>query len=230
MSIRIMAMVWDSELPSMDRLVLLAVADFCDDGGKCWPSIDRIAKKCGMTDRGVRKILRRLEECGWLETDVGGGRHGCSQYTVKPGTTFPPEPRSPRNTSAETRNTSAENPEPCSPEPSRTINNRHSNTAREILCSWASPNAVDSFMAYRRKHKRGGPLTETAATRLAASLREIFDSGGDTDDALGMAEERGWISIKPDWYFNAKGRQHGKPTGDDPALRTILNAARSFEA
>lgn len=85
------------------------------------------------------------------------------------------------------------------------------------LEAWASPGAVTSFIAYRRKTK-GKALTLTAAKRLAENLKAIFDGGGNTDDALGMAEERGWQTIQPDWYFNAKKRQangNGQyPTGD----------------
>lgn len=78
-----------------------------------------------------------------------------------------------------------------------------------ILDQFASPSAVVSYIAYRKRHKKGGALTETAAKRLAAGLAEILQRGGDPDDALAMAEERGWITVKPDWYFNEKGNGHG---------------------
>lgn len=74
-----------------------------------------------------------------------------------------------------------------------------------ILALWASPEAVSSFIAYRKRSKAKA-LTLTAAKRLAANLQEIFNAGGDTDDALGLAEERGWQSVKPEWYFNDKQR------------------------
>jgi hypothetical protein len=80
----------------------------------------------------------------------------------------------------------------------------------DVLCDVASPEAVASFIAYRKRHK-GGALTLTAATRLAANLRTIIGLGGDPDDALGMAEERGWQTVKPDWYF--KDRNNGNRTG-----------------
>lgn len=89
-----------------------------------------------------------------------------------------------------------------------------SNNAREIrdtLLRWAGTEAVDSFIAYRRKQK-GKALSLTAAKRLAASLKIIFDSGGDTDDALGLAEERGWQTVKPDWYFK-EARNNGNANG-----------------
>jgi hypothetical protein len=76
------------------------------------------------------------------------------------------------------------------------------------LTAWSSERAVSSFIAYRKKTKRNA-LTETAAKRLAETLKAIFNAGGDPDDALGMAEERGWLTIKADWYFKEKGQHHG---------------------
>ena len=84
---------------------------------------------------------------------------------------------------------------------------------RSALENTASTAAITSFMAYRRKSK-GRALTVTGAKRLATHLRAIFDRGGDTDDALAMAEERGWQTVEPDWYFNAKGNGNGITGGN----------------
>lgn len=125
MSIKIMSRIWESGPPDpMQRLVLLAIADHADDAGRAYPSMIGIASKCGMSERGARGIIRKLEAGGWLETRVGGGRGGKSHYTVnpepetrndKPGMTNPECERQ------ETRNDTTLNPEPRSAEPSRTI-------------------------------------------------------------------------------------------------------------
>lgn len=107
MSIKVMSWVWDNgPTAAVDRLVLLALADFCDDQGKCWPSMDRIGEKACMTGRGARNVIRRLEEEGWISVAVGGGRGGCSTYQIImqkeehrsrneiPGTEYP-EPENP---------------------------------------------------------------------------------------------------------------------------------------
>lgn len=105
MSVRVMAWVWDHG-PSngAERLVLLALADFCDDAGRCWPAMATIAAKACVTERGARNIVRRLEADGWLKTQVGRGRGGCNTYQVimsspeqragndVPGIAFRPEP------------------------------------------------------------------------------------------------------------------------------------------
>ena len=126
-----------------------------------------------------------------------------------------PEHGSPRTPEHNPRTPFTPTPEPRSPEPS--VNHQEpseSNNAREvaaILCEWASPAAVRSFVAYRRKQK-GKALTVTAAKRQAAQLQKILNAGADPDDALGMAEERGWQSVQADWYYNAKGSDNGNGT------------------
>lgn len=81
------------------------------------------------------------------------------------------------------------------------------------LCRWASEDAVKSFIAYRRKSKSKA-LTLTAAKRLASQLEAIFNQGGDTNDALGLAEEHGWQTIKSEWYFNSKNQTNSQQRGN----------------
>ena len=208
MSIKIMSMIWDRGPESQsERFVLLALADYANDDGECWPSIDGVARKTCLTDRGIQKIMRRLEETGWLEIDLGGGRKNCNLYRIKTLNVVQPERSSPPNVVPKNPERGSVNPERGSAEPSITINEPSvSNSASEIVAvlgSWASEDSVDSFIAYRKKSKSKG-LTLTAAKRLAASLQEIFNAGGDTDDALGLAEERGWQTITADWYFQSQ--------------------------
>ena len=109
--------------------------------------------------------------------------------------------------------------------------------ALTILSQEASANAAASFLAYRRKTK-GGALSATGATRLAATLRQISQLGHDPDDALGMAEERGWQTVKLDWYLREiSSEQHrsspalrnrpaaGSAHRPDPALEQIARLA-----
>ena len=133
MSIKIMSLVWEKGPQNQaERFVLLALADFANDAGECWPSVDAIAAKTCFKERGVRQILRRLEDAGWLATAIGGGRHGCNNYRInpaphapllgeKPGMVCPPAPNAPRHETTNTRHMTAQNPAPHAPEPSRTI-------------------------------------------------------------------------------------------------------------
>lgn len=99
-------------------------------------------------------------------------------------------------------------------------------TPAEILAHHASTEAANSFVAWRKAQRK--PLTETAALRIAKSLAWIKFAGGDPSDALGMAEERGWQTIKSEWYFGAlKDNARGKSTGPDATSNAINVAARA---
>lgn len=89
MSIAIMSKLFVSG-PSKGnkRLVMLALADFANDEGVCWPSLSAIAEKsCYESERGVQIVIRQLEAEGWLKISTGGGRRGCNEYQI----TFPNE-------------------------------------------------------------------------------------------------------------------------------------------
>ena len=75
MSIRIMSRIWDvGPLGSAETMVLLALADYCNDDGECWPSMASIARKARMTERGVQKIMARLYLQLIKVVGGGGGR------------------------------------------------------------------------------------------------------------------------------------------------------------
>src|SRR6266404_5167956 len=65
MSIRIIVEVWELDLPPLEKLVLLALADHANsDGGSCYPGVDLLAQKTGLSRRTVQRILRKLETKG----------------------------------------------------------------------------------------------------------------------------------------------------------------------
>jgi hypothetical protein len=76
MSVKISAQVWEwSQANGTDRLVMLALADFCDDDGVCFPGVARVAKKCRISERSVQRAFRSLEAIGELTVEMGKGAH-----------------------------------------------------------------------------------------------------------------------------------------------------------
>ena len=63
-------------------LVLLALADWADDDGHCWPSVPVLAKKARLKDRQTRYALRKLEEDGFISTDEQRGRNHTNRYQI----------------------------------------------------------------------------------------------------------------------------------------------------
>lgn len=74
MSVKVMAWVWDQELPTSKKMLLLAIADHCDDDGdNAWPSKARLAEKVCLSEDRVRVMLRQLENEGWITTHQSQG-------------------------------------------------------------------------------------------------------------------------------------------------------------
>jgi hypothetical protein len=55
------------------RLMLLAIADRCDDEGTCYPGIKYLAKKCNVTKKNARNLVQKLEEIGEIMVVENGG-------------------------------------------------------------------------------------------------------------------------------------------------------------
>lgn len=69
-----MCRVWDeSRTIGAERLMLLAMADFCDDSGVCYPGVDRLAKKVNCSIRQAQRHLASLESKGLVSRDHGSG-------------------------------------------------------------------------------------------------------------------------------------------------------------
>lgn len=83
MSVRMISRVWDySTQKGNDLLMLLAIADFADDDGNAYPSVQTLATKCRMLQRNANKILANLRESGELEIRQNEGPHGTNRYRV----------------------------------------------------------------------------------------------------------------------------------------------------
>lgn len=97
MSIKLMSQVWELEISQSEKIVLLSLADQANDDGFCWPSIPTIARRCSLTERGVYKIIARLEESGFLQrSDNAYGKSNLYIITIKEIVNIiTPEPGSP---------------------------------------------------------------------------------------------------------------------------------------
>ncbi|WP_425610856.1 helix-turn-helix domain-containing protein [Xanthomonas albilineans] len=69
MSIKAMNWAWEQRLPPNSKLILMALADSADEVGKCWPRVRLIAEKCCASERTVQRVLKELEERGFLHIE-----------------------------------------------------------------------------------------------------------------------------------------------------------------
>ncbi len=71
MSITLMSRVWETALPSTQKMVLLALADNANDQGRsCFPSIKTLSEKCTTSIRAVQTHIASLEEAGLIARKV----------------------------------------------------------------------------------------------------------------------------------------------------------------
>lgn len=67
MSVRAMAWAWEQPLPTGQKILLLALADFADEAGTCFPGQARLAAMTGQHEVTVRRNLTALEEAGLIQ-------------------------------------------------------------------------------------------------------------------------------------------------------------------
>lgn len=81
-----MAEVWEhAEVEATRLLLLLALADFANDEGVCWPSVARLAKKARVKERCVQTIMRDFRRDGTVAVEPNAGPNGVNVYTLKLG-------------------------------------------------------------------------------------------------------------------------------------------------
>ena len=81
MSIRLMSEVWRTGLPTVEKMVLLIIADHAsDDGTEAWPSQATIAAKASISIRTVQRAVNSLVEAKYLWMAKGqGGSVNCRE-------------------------------------------------------------------------------------------------------------------------------------------------------
>jgi hypothetical protein len=95
MSIKLMCMAFDAEIPATQKLVLLALCDNANEQGQCFPSISLLERKCSLSDRAVQSSLSWLEQNGYLSRNFRIGR--ATIYVVTPERGSPPNDVHPRS-------------------------------------------------------------------------------------------------------------------------------------
>lgn len=70
MSVKLSAYVWDgcaqSGMKLSEVVIMARLADWCNDEGVCWPSVETIARQIGAGESTVRNAIGKLVKAGWL--------------------------------------------------------------------------------------------------------------------------------------------------------------------
>ena len=76
------------QIPPTQKAVLMALADFANESGECWPSVRAVCEWTCLSERAVRNAIRDLESAGHIVCD-GSRRRTSNKYTLTPN----PAPR-----------------------------------------------------------------------------------------------------------------------------------------
>jgi DNA-binding IscR family transcriptional regulator len=208
-----MSAVWDrDDLSSTQKLVLLALADWANDEGLCWPSISRLAEKASLTGRAVQKTIRGLEELQFIRRDevIGKGNrywiliplnniHPCTTFTPPLNVVHPTPERGSDNTSI-----------------------KHQDTPIDkggALPDWIPLEAWEGWLEMRAIRKK--PMTDRATTRAINKLDVMRQAGQDIAEVLDRSTLNGWTDL---YEIKENGNGNGHRTTSNDRRSSLARA------
>ena len=226
-------------------LVMLALADWSDDDGRCWPSMDAIARKARLSRSQAQRIAHRLIKVGFLQVtgnDAGGAPGMTRRYQINlraltGRTDATPTGRTHATGSADAtgRTDAQDGSHPCG-ETGRTdatqtvsepsVNRQIKTRARKPRMSvdWVSE-LIDAGVC--RQHAadwlkvRGKPLTPTAWNSV---VTEAGKAGITPAEAVRIAAENSWRGFRADWLNKASGCVESTYTPEQVAVFEAYNS------
>jgi DNA-binding MarR family transcriptional regulator len=69
MSFQAMAKAVEIKLPTQEKFVLIMLANYADESGKCWPSVQTLATNTGLSTATVKRALKKLIARGLLSRE-----------------------------------------------------------------------------------------------------------------------------------------------------------------
>ena len=64
------------------RVLMLALADFANEEGYCWPGVTRLAAMMRVSNRTVQRLIVQCQEAGELKVKRRVGRHHTNLYQI----------------------------------------------------------------------------------------------------------------------------------------------------
>lgn len=79
-----MSQAWElEEIKGNELLLLLALCDHANDEGTCYPSINRLSKKCRVGRRSVQRLMSDLIKRGIIKRQINEAKGGSNLYTIQ---------------------------------------------------------------------------------------------------------------------------------------------------
>lgn len=81
------AMAWALKQPGKtnEKFLLIVIANYADERGQAWPSIERLCADTGMSRATVQRTLKKLEKDGYVTRNkrVKGRLQTSNLYTLR---------------------------------------------------------------------------------------------------------------------------------------------------
>ena len=244
MSIRIMSQVWNMEIDdSTTKLTLMALADFSDDEGYCYPSYEVLAKKISKSKRTAIRAVEKLTELGFLQKEkreLKDGTSSANLYKILSEKDRVTQTH-PRVTNEKERVTSMTLPSdtddtprvtsmsPCSDKGvtpinittnrtvSRTINEPSINPLPPkgiLLPDFIDPNLWQEYLAYKKERRE--KLSSKGIEMKFSEWAKWASEGIDVNECLREAMRNEWQGVfKPKPTYGAKATNGTQGVSDD---------------
>lgn len=224
MSVYITSKIWMFvPYDGSELLVMLAIGDFSDDDGWCFPDFETLAKKARVSTKSVQRLVLKAEADGYLEC-TRGKHHVKTEFTVL-HRNFPTDPPVLKSDNLSTldkvqtghlvppnRTSGPSKVDKCGGairkirhEPSE---NHQDQPKPSALPVWIPKEAWDGYMDVRKRMKI--PTPPRSVTMLVNKLEQFRSEGHDPAALLDAAAVAGWRSVFPP-RENGNGRRAAAP-------------------
>jgi len=214
MSIQVMTAVWrKAPYEGGALLVLLAMADWADDNGNCWPSVRTLAEKSRQSERNVRKCLARMKRDGTVSIEVNAGPHFANRYRIQFGKFENSRNRAEQNSGLKNVQDENYDAKPLALVPvgeERSSSNTSIDTSGEPSIS-ALREVFNYYLAILNKNPKTYELTPLRKRKGLTRLRECLDkTGGDLSKAVKLMKIAVDNLAASDWHMGRDPKTNGK--------------------
>lgn len=202
-----MSLAWKSTLASGRKMVLLALCDWANDQGECYPSVPTMASKCSMGERTVQGHIADMEALGIIRRFMRTGRStlyhiNVAAFPMPPAEFAPPQNphHTPANLAAVPPQNSHPTPAAAAPisttEPSSKPSRKSSSASGARLPKdWVLPDDLKSWALSTFPDQ----FTADDVDELADGFRDYFTTLADGPNA----RRTDWAGPWRNWVRNA---------------------------
>lgn len=208
MSIKLMSIAWDMDIPSTEKMVLLCLCDYADDDGRsCYPAISTLAKRTSKNARTVQRALRWLEQSGICASHTRAGTS--TNYTISLGGDILSGVTKTTKGGGKVSGEGRRGVTQSINEPPIRLDTKVSNSTKPKfeLPDWIPKEAWDGFEEMRRTIKK--PMTDRARSMIVKELQNLSSAPG---AILDQSTRNNWQDV-----YELKDKSNGKSTGQGSA-------------